>query len=159
MATFEETAIKELLFELYKKSNSKIALEDVKGIIFHKGTPPGDNHECSICRVKKAGDQFTYYQRRVSRYGYLMRTNAHCHDCEKTSTEERMTTLKTAATAGKIPPKPKPGDICPNCNRAWGSSEKPRNWHRDHDAIKNEFRRWLCGDCNMALHDHRHGKS
>ena len=43
----------------------------------------------------------------------------------------------------------------PIVKEKWGSEEDPRNWHRDHDAIKNTFRGWLCGDCNMAKHDHR----
>lgn len=138
--------------------DQKMTMNEIEGIILHKGCPLG-LHECSICREEKDNSAFKYYKTRVDRYGFRMRSNAHCNDCSKISTKERKDTLKKAEKEGKIPPPPAQGDICTNCNRKWGSSEKPRRWHRDHDAKKNEFRRWLCGDCNMALHDHRHNIS
>ena len=137
---------------------SGIPLTDAVGCILHKGKPPG-LHECSTCRERKESSQFNYYSQRVDQHGYLMRSNALCKNCAEISNKERKETLQKANKEGKIPPKPSPGDTCPNCHRTWGSAEAPRNWHRDHDAIKNEFRGWLCGDCNMAQHDHRHGMS
>jgi hypothetical protein len=137
---------------------SKVKLEEAVGCILHRGKPPG-LHECSKCRIKKDNSNFNYYTSRIDKNGYLMRSNALCTICGVESDKERQETLKRAAKEGKIPPKPNPGDICPKCNRAWGAIDNPRNWHRDHDAIKNEFRGWLCGDCNMANHDHRHGIS
>ena len=133
-------------------------IADAVGCILHKGKPPG-LHECSTCREKKESSYFNYYSQRVDQHGYLMRSNALCKLCTELSNRERKETLQKASQEGKIPTKPIPGDICPKCTRHWGSAEAPRNWHRDHDAIKNEFRGWLCGDCNMAQHDHRHGTS
>lgn len=131
---------------------------DIKGFILHKGEPPG-LHECSKCRDLKGSEHFKYYQSRVDKNGYLMRSNALCNSCDKTMKQERESTLKKAELNNEIGDKPQPGSICPNCKRAWGAAEQPRNWHRDHDAILNVFRGWLCGDCNMAKHDHRHGTS
>jgi hypothetical protein len=146
------------LKQLLEKNGSKVSVMDAVGCVLHKGRPPG-LHECSTCREKKDSSHFNYYNQRIDQHGYLMRSNALCKTCGDESSKERKKTLEKANKEGKIPPKPEPGDICPNCNRNWGSIETPRNWHRDHDAIKNEFRRWLCGDCNMAQHDHRHGTS
>ena len=131
---------------------------DIKGVIAHKGEPPG-LHECSKCRELKGSEHFKYYQNRVDKNGYLMRSNALCNICDKSMRQERESTLKKAELNNEIGEKPCPGSTCPNCSRAWGTAEKPRNWHRDHDAIQNIFRGWLCGDCNMAKHDHRHGTS
>lgn len=138
--------------------NQKMTMNEIKGMKLHKGMPLG-LHECSICREEKDNSAFSYYTGRVDKYGFLLRSNAHCKSCSKISTKERKDTLKKAEKEGKIPPKPKPGDICTNCNRKWGSHEQPRNWHQDHNQKTHEFRRWLCGDCNMALHDHRHNIS
>jgi hypothetical protein len=146
------------LLNLKCTNTTAVSFQDAKGFILHKGEPP-DLHECSRCREKKDSSHFGYYSQRVDKYGYLMRSNALCKDCRIETDKERKTTLKKAGDEGKIPPQPEAGATCPNCNRPWGSIDKPRNWHRDHDAIKNEFRRWLCGDCNMAKHDHRHGIS
>lgn len=131
---------------------------DIKGFIAHRGEPPG-LHECSKCRELKGNEHFKYYQNRVDKNGYLMRSNALCNPCDKIMRQERDSTLKKAQINNEIGEKPSPGSTCPNCSRAWGTPEQPRNWHRDHDAIQNVFRGWLCGDCNMAKHDHRHGTS
>jgi ribosomal protein L34E len=144
--------------DLLATNKSKVSLVDAKGICLHKGPPPG-LHECRECRTKKDCQHFGYYQNRIDKNGYLSRTNAVCNDCGVKLDKERKETLDKANKEGKIPPKPKGGDVCPKCERSWGSEEAPRNWHRDHDAIKNEFRGWLCGDCNMANHDHRYGTS
>ena len=144
--------------ELFKTNKSKVSITDAKGVCFHKGPPPGLD-VCSHCDEKKDSSYFGYYQNRIDKNGYLQRSNAVCRTCGVKEDKERKDTLDRAEKEGKIPPKPNGGDICQKCNRKWGSIEKPKSWHRDHDAIKNEFRRWLCGDCNMALHDHRHGTS
>ena len=149
--TFGENVIKRL--------EELLALNpDIKGFIAHKGEPPG-LHECSKCRELKGSEHFKYYQNRVDKNGYLMRSNALCNTCDKNMRQERDSTLKKAELNNEIGEKPCPGSTCPNCSRAWGTVEQPRNWHRDHDAIQNIFRGWLCGDCNMAKHDHRHGTS
>jgi hypothetical protein len=150
----ELTALKLLI----DTNQSIVPIEEAKGCIFHRGLPPG-THECSKCRHQKPTSEYNYYQQRVDKNGYLMRSNALCHQCNLLMNNERKNTLKRAKIEGKIPPKPNPGDICTGCNRNWGTIEQPRNWHRDHDAIKNEFRGWLCADCNMAKHDHRFGIS
>ena len=154
----ENMKLKEYFAKIIATNPSGIAEQDVKGYIAHRGIPPG-LHECSRCRENKDTTCFNYYNQRVDKNGYLMRSNALCKDCGVETDKERKETLKKAGKEGKIPPKPAPGDVCKYCNRNWGSKEQPRNWHRDHDAIKNEFRGWLCGDCNMAKHDHRHGIS
>lgn len=146
------------LLELLRTNPNNVTFLHARGLILHKGKPPG-LHKCSRCHAMKDSSHFGYYSCRVDKKGYLMRSNALCFDCRNETNKERKDTLDKAKKAGKIPPRPKPGDICPNCQRSWGTPENPRNWHRDHDAIQNIFRRWLCGDCNMALHDHRHGKS
>jgi len=148
----------QMMSALLSTNSTAITVSDAVGCILHKGKPPG-LHECSRCRGNKDHTHFAYYAQRVDKNGYLMRSNALCNDCRTETDKERKDTLSKANKDGKIPPKPKPGDICPNCERPWGSVEEPRNWHRDHDAIKNEFRAWLCGDCNMAKHDHRHNIS
>jgi hypothetical protein len=143
---------------LTNTTSTNVTLETATGYILHKGEPPG-LHECRECKENKDSTHFGYYKMRVDKYGYLSRVNAVCCECAVTLDTERKNTLDTAKKQGKIPPQPTAGSICPGCTRPWGSLDKPRNWHRDHDAIKNEFRGWLCGDCNMAKHDHRHGKS
>ena len=145
-----------MILESYKNYKSKE--KEINGVIFHKGKPPG-LHECSKCLVMKTNENFKYYNQRVDKSGYLMRSNALCLDCDKVMSVERKTTLDKATKNNEIKDKPLPGDICEKCNRKWGSKEQPRNWHRDHDAIQNKFRGWLCGDCNMAKHDHRHNIS
>ena len=137
-------------------SCKKIEIDDIKGIIFHRGPPPG-LHECSKCLEHKDNTHFTWYHQRVDKKGYRSRVNAHCSSCSEKVKKEKDETMKK--DKDKIPEKPEPGSICPNCNRSWGTKENPRNWHKDHDAIKHEFRRWLCGHCNMSQSDHRNGIS
>ena len=139
--------------KLFKTNPNKVIIKEIKGIICHKGEPQG-THECSKCREVKSNDNFTYYNQRVDKNGYLIRTNALCSDCKKEINKETKETLDKESKEGNIPSKPKAGDTCNNCNRQWTG-----NWHRDHDAKKHKFREWLCGDCNMAKHDHRHNKS
>ena len=134
----------------------KIENSDINGLIFHKGKPPG-LHECSKCRNYKDNTNFKYYQQRVDNKGYLMRTNALCNICSSKNKKEKDETMKK--DKNKIPNKPEPGSICPNCQRSWGTKDNPRNWHKDHDAIKHEFRGWLCGHCNMSKSDHRNNIS
>lgn len=137
-------------------NGSVVRPQDAVGCVLHKGKPPGE-HECSRCRSRKDHSSFRYYKCRIDKKGYLMRVNALCDKCDRLTSQERKRTLQKEKE--KIPPRPSPGDTCPQCKRAWGTKETPRNWHRDHDAIHNKFRRWLCGDCNMANHDHRHNVS
>ena len=128
------------------------------GGIYHYGKPPG-LHECSKCRNNFDASHFTYYSKRVDKNNYLMRSNALCTVCSIEMNSERKSTLTKAKKNNEIGKKPEPGAKCPGCDRNWGTQEQPRNGHRDHDAIKNVFRGWLCGDCNMAKHDHRHNIS
>jgi hypothetical protein len=146
------------LSEFIPSTNSckKIEIDDIKGIIFHRGPPPG-LHECSVCREKKDNTHYTWYQQRVDKKGYLSRCNAHCSSCSKKVKKEKDETMKK--DKDKIPEEPEQGSMCPNCNRSWGTKENPRNWHKDHNAKTHEFRRWLCSNCNMAKHDHRWGIS
>ena len=138
---------------LTNTTTSGVTSNGATHVIYHKGPNPKDQ-ECSICREMKPSSEFKFYQQRVDKDGYLSRSNAHCSICEKTSTKERMETLKKATKMGKIPPKPKAGDICPRCDRSW-----PNGWHRDHNEQTHEFISWLCGNCNMSKGDHRMGTS
>ena len=61
---------------------------------------------------------------------------------------DTQTKLKEAFKASDIPPKPTAGSRCPNCKREWHNQ-----WHKHHS--KGKFIDWLCGNCNMALQDHR----
>ncbi len=140
-------------------AKTKTPLSEIVGVIPHKGIPNHKQHECSKCRAMKDADQFTWYPGRRDKNQHLMRSNAICKPCGKENLAEKNATLKRARESGKIPPKPAAGAVCPNCKRNWGTPEEPRNWHQDHDAIQGIFRMWLCGDCNMAKHDHRHGIS
>lgn len=147
----ENPRLAKLIVDAY---NSTPNPNDINGAIFHYGKPPG-LHECSRCGECKENSNFRYYNQRVDRYRYLSRSNALCSDCSKQMNSERKTTLDKATKNGEIGEKPLPGDKCPKCERNWGTKEKPQNWHRDHDAINNVYRGWLCGLCNMAQQDHR----
>ena len=150
----DEDAQIALIMKLIQTNPTNVNLSNAVGIILHNGKPPGLD-ECRECLARKDSSHFNYYNSRVDKNGCLQRVNAVCKVCSKEIDKERKDTLAKAAKAGKIPTKPNPGDICPNCHRSWGTPEKPKNWHRDHDAIKSEFRTWLCGLCNMALQDNR----
>lgn len=109
---------------------------------------PAGTHECSRCRNMLPGDQFGYYQTRVKADGTLMRSNALCKACREADAAERKQVFAKGAHA--IPPRPASGEVCPKCKRAWTG-----NWHRDHNRKTGEFVQWLCGQCNMAMHNGR----
>ncbi|MGR3984888.1 MAG: hypothetical protein OD817_06500 [Gammaproteobacteria bacterium] len=111
------------------------------------GMPDGAA-ECSRCRKMLPTGQFRYYQTRVNSDGTLMRANALCKSCSGADAAERAEVFEKEAH--KIPLKPKSGDICPKCKRAWSGI-----WHRDHNRQTGEFEQWLCGQCNMAMHNGR----
>lgn len=119
--------------------------EDGAQFIATSGIPKGE-WECSECRRILPDEQFSYYQTRVNSDGTLMRSNALCRECTAKLNKERKKVLDKA----NIPPKPAKGSVCPKCQRKWSG-----NWHQDHDYKTGEFRRWLCGQCNMAEHDRR----
>jgi len=105
---------------------------------------PSENLECRECGECKSPTNFTFYQGRVDNKGFLMRSNALCYNCMKKTNEQRKLVLDRAI----IPQKPKPGDVCTNCNREWSG-----NWHRHH--VGNEFISYICGHCNMSFSDQR----
>lgn len=116
-------------------------------IVVHKGRP--DNlFECSRCFLTKEPDNFNFYNKRIDKKNFLMRSNAICKECAEKINKERKITFQKDKK--KIPQKPKSGSVCLHCKREWKG-----NWHRDHCPIKHEFRYWLCGNCNMAKQDHR----
>lgn len=59
-----------------------------------------------------------------------------CKSCIKEQNDIRKNLHKTA------PNKP---EVCECCGRI------PKKWCLDHDHITNEFRGWLCDQCNMAI--------
>jgi hypothetical protein len=109
---------------------------------------PSSKMKCRECKEMKNSDCFSFYQARVAADGFLMRSNALCRDCAKTSNKQRKEVLDNA----NIPTKPKSGDICPNCEREWSG-----NWHRHH--VGDEFISYLCGHCNMSFSDQRNKKN
>ena len=121
--------------------------EDGAQFIATLGMPMGKD-ECSKCRKVLPVDQFGYYQTRVKDDGTLMRANALCKSCRKADADERKEVFER--DAHKIPPEPKPGSVCPICKRPWRGK-----WHRDHDHKTGKFVQWLCGQCNMAMHNGR----
>ena len=109
-----------------------------------------DKHKCSRCNQLKTENNFSFYKSRIGSDGYLMRSNALCTECAKSSNKRRQQTLQVAHDNGEIPEMPKDGDTCPHCQREWHGK-----WHRHHDDVNHKFIDWLCGNCNMSFHDQR----
>ena len=141
---FTNSKINDLVVEKFKKDNVNVS------VILTFGEPSTGTKQCSRCMRNLSVDQFKYYQARVSGNGFLANSNAVCDSCEKKYKTERTETLRKAEQTGVIPKKPKPGDICPKCNRAWEG-----NWHRHHDHRTSKFIEYRCGNCNMAEQDQR----
>lgn len=143
----QSEANKEVISKLEKENNLPV------GLILTLGYPieiQSKTHKCSRCHKLKDHTQFRYYHSRVDSDGYLMRANALCVDCAKSSNAKRKQMLDEADKIGLIPEKPNKGDVCSRCKREWFG-----NWHRDHDDIDGTFRGWICGNCNMSLGDQR----
>lgn len=142
-----------LIQELYRRDrmtnaafHSKIMLDGIDEntkIIVTRGVS-SVNRECSRCREEFPPEQFGWYKGRVSKDGYLQRSNAVCKPCLKKSSDE----LKNAIKNTGIGSKPKDGDACSHCEREWKG-----NWHRHHQGDK--VIGWICGHCNMSFSDHR----
>jgi hypothetical protein len=109
---------------------------------------PSDKMRCRECKEMKDADCFSFYQARVGSDGFLMRSNALCCDCSKENNKQRKEVFDNA----DIPPKPKSGDVCTNCEREWDG-----NWHRHH--VGDEFIAYICGHCNMSFSDQRNKKN
>ena len=105
---------------------------------------PDKQLECRECLKTMDSNKFSFYLSRVDKNGFLMRSNALCTDCATESNKKRKKVFETAS----IPPKPKEGSVCNNCNRSWSG-----NWHRHHEG--DNFIEWLCGHCNMSFSDQR----
>ena len=144
----------ELIFELYRrdmftksKTNEKIIKDLVDNtnvkLILTYGYPK-DMMECRECGLCLPPENFSYYLGRVDQNGFLMRSNALCNGCATKSNKQRKDVFENSI----IPEKPKDGDICAFCSRAWYGK-----WHRHH--IDDEFIAWYCGDCNMSFRDQR----
>jgi len=127
------------------KSNSVIMsnnLENVK-LILTMGIPH-DLLECRECLQFLPSTQFSFYQGRTDKNGYLMRSNALCISCSKKINSSRNVVFKNAQKISK----PKKGDVCQKCERSWSG-----NWHKHHsgDVVIG----YICGHCNMSLSDQR----
>lgn len=133
--------------KVYKKLVENPSGEDGARFIVTTGVPEGKK-ECRECRKLLPTARFSFYQTRVGASGALMSANAVCDNCSKKLAAARKKVFRKDKS--KIPPKPKAGDKCPRCKRAWTG-----NWHRDHDYQTGKFRRWLCGNCNMTQSDRR----
>ena len=128
--SLQNYTIKEILIELQQRgcltsaaSNrdilSKLNNNESCGVILTYGIPkkPG---ECSRCRCMFSAKEFSHYQARVSRDGCLQRSSAVCQKCAKIHKKE----LNAACKNSVIPPKPKPGDECPRCERSWSTNSR-----------------------------------
>ena len=148
----------ELILELFKRGlttsseTNKIILSQIESgkfdsnnirVILTKGEPT-EKQQCRDCNELHDSTEYSYYQARVDKNGFLLRSNALCHSCAKKSNKARKDVLDNA----NIPDKPKSGTECPNCKRKWNG-----NWHRHHEG--DEFIGWLCGHCNMSFSDQR----
>ncbi len=127
------------------KSNNIIIKENLENVklILTMGIPQ-DLLECRECLQFLPSTEFTFYQGRVDKNGYLMRSNALCISCSKKINNGRSEVFKKS----KKIPKPKKGDICPKCERSWNG-----NWHKHH--IDDTVLGYICGHCNMSLSDQR----
>jgi len=117
-------------------------IENFKFIYTH-GIPDCDM-VCRECDEHKHSSEFTFYNGRVDKHGYLMRGNAVCDSCKINLDSERNFVLDAVKNISK----PKKGDICDCCGREWY-----HNWHRHHEGDK--FIGYICGHCNMSLSDQR----
>jgi hypothetical protein len=127
------------------KSNNIIIKENLENVklILTMGIPQ-NLLECRECLQFLPSTEFTFYQGRVDKNGYLMRSNALCISCSKKINNGRSEVFKKS----KKIPKPKKGDICPKCERSWNG-----NWHKHH--IDDTVLGYICGHCNMSLSDQR----
>ena len=97
---------------------------------------------CAKCNVEQPMEQFS----KASGGKYR---RSECRACEKELTRIRKQIKETA------PPVPE-NYKCPICNR---NEEQVKNrggkksgaWCCDHDHITNQFRGWLCHQCNRNL--------
>ena len=137
---FTNTRSNRIALERFKSGKS-----DTIKVIVTNGVPAGTS-ECSQCRKQLDDEEFSYYQARVNKRGYLSRSNALCRACSGRLNAERKEILDQA----DIPPKPAKGGVCPKCNRKWWDS-----WHRDHSYETEKFRGWIYGNCNMRASDRR----
>jgi len=155
MNSLKECSTLEILEELEKrnmftnaKSNSSILKEKIDfdkiKIILSKGVKD-EECECSRCRKTYPAKEFSYYQGRITKDGFLQRTNAVCRECMKITTDE----LKEHRKNKDIPNKPNKGDVCVSCEREWFGE-----WHLDH--VEDVLNGWICSQCNMSKPDHRH---
>jgi len=152
MDRLENITNSELILELNKRGlltsseyNSEFVenpTEDIK-VIVSKGVIK-ESLVCRECKEEKTTDNFSFYQARVDKNGYLMRSNALCIDCKNILNKERQFAFKNS----DLTVKPEPGTVCPKCSRPWSN-----NWHKHHEGDK--FIDWWCGECNMRHADQR----
>jgi hypothetical protein len=147
-----EVSLNDIMKELSKrnlltntKSNNVILNDNIDNVklILTMGIPQ-ENLECRECLQLLPSTQFTFYQGRVDKNGYLMRSNALCVECSKKINNGRTQVFKNS----KEIPKPKKGDVCQKCERSWSG-----NWHKHH--VDDVVIGYICGHCNMSLSDQR----
>ena len=160
MKSIKNYSNKELLEELHKRGKftnfrgNRDLLSDLSStdedtpdenwrIIITRGISE-DTQECSRCRKMYPAKEFPHYQSRVSKNGFLQRSNAVCKRCSA----EHKNEFTEAISNGDVGPKPPRGSVCSDCERKWTG-----NWHRHHQGDK--FLGWICGHCNMSKSDHR----
>jgi hypothetical protein len=95
--------------------------------------PAGSTHKhCTRCKGFKSVEEFS-----PMKYGALGK-NPKCKACNQARYKEGR-----ESKAGRVRP-----NACECCGE---NNWRKRPLHFDHDHVTNEFRGWLCHDCNMAL--------
>jgi hypothetical protein len=97
---------------------------------------------CRICSVEQPLGNFC----KASGGNYL---RSECRACEKELGRVRKRIKETAPLVPK-------DHTCPICNRteeqvSGRGGKKSGTWCCDHDHVTNQFRGWLCHDCNRAI--------
>jgi len=155
MSNLKQLSDTELLKEMQRRNlltgakfHHDVDLSRGVKVILTYGIPEGTS-ECSQCRQTYDTSEFGYYQTRVDKNGYRMRSNALCSSCRSDHGQELKKAIKLHKKSGKpMPVKPESGDVCNHCQRSWSGK-----WHLHHRHDK--LIGYLCGHCNMSFSDHR----
>ena len=99
---------------------------------------------CSVCKEEKDNSHFSFYQDRITKRGekagYRLRVNTNCRECTSKNNKVVQRLKKIHLSS-----KPSPNSPCPCCHRI------TLKFEIDHDHKTEEFRGWICKDCNVGL--------
>jgi hypothetical protein len=106
------------------------------------GKIPDGSCVCSYCSVEKNNSEFQFYKNRISPEGFRLRTNRVCRDCRRKTANDMKATIKNAPT------RPEPPYPCDNCHKPIVTT---KTLQLDHDHETQQFRGWLCKECNISI--------